>query len=166
MVILFIYVTVFVACVDEPGKQVRKPTPLLAGIESYQSFQEVQKHVLLAEVEWKVISQSKLSDKGFCPRFDNLTISVPFTHLDHQGEAWFQFINEKLFATLFFPDDFSYAYRKDLEMKFGLFQDGDESELLPYTQIWIATMFNKGQYVGWEDKRLDEEIEQYILKCT
>ena len=139
---------------------------LINGIESYQSIEAAKKKFPV----WEVIEQSSLGPKDQRPPFNIYKVAIKnYSHLGISGELHLGFFNDRLMETWFYPDSFD-KYFEVLKEKGGLaFQEsrwGKESQILPYTRVWVYKDYKDRNYVGWEDTRLGRESAIWIQRYS
>jgi len=155
-------VLLIAACSRPSFTSIRSPaTPLISGFQSYMPIADVESALNSRGVTWTIIEDSHLPPGDHRPPFDILTISVShYAYLGHTGELRFQFFNNRLTNTWFFPDDPA-SFKAALEsvMKATI---RPEATVPPFTRVWTHRNFQDRVYVAWEDTRLAEEQSSWI----
>ena len=140
-VILAVGFCVMIACwlFDE----LRGPTPLINGIASHQSPTQV-KAQFGDDLEWKTVTDSSLEPGDTRPRFDIYTISAPYIYRSVKGELTLRFFNNQLASTTFRAPGLG---------------DLGESERAHSVGAKIEC---GGDYISWQDERLNREMTDWI----
>lgn len=156
--------TALMSCgaIAEPGLPPPEPTPLFDGFVSYRTVSEMQQQ-LPDRSTWKILSDSKIAARGPCPRFDELTFTIPASHLGHSGRLQLVFINDRLTSTAFTPDEFR-SYVDALRASGVVFDASGQSSRPPATRIW---QWDRGDpFVGWSDARFQAQTDAWISHCS
>jgi hypothetical protein len=148
--------------VPEPGTPPRESTPLYDGYTSYRPLDEVQKE-LPDRSSWQVLSDAKIPARGPCPRFDELTFTIPASHLGYKGQLQLTFINQRLKATSFAPDDFA-SYVEALRRSGISFDAEGRATGRPATRIWQWELGRR--FVGWADIRFEAQTAAWTSRCS
>jgi hypothetical protein len=83
-----------------------------------------------------------------------------------QGRLVLHFYNDRLMRTQFFPQKMD-EYRAALARGDSInFNDQQESFIDPATKVWIGKDANGAVYVGWVDKNLKAEMDDWIKKYS
>lgn len=136
-----------------------QPSALIADFSSYASADDVKS--VLKDTSISVEEDSQLDPGDQRPPFNILVWSISFEHLNQPGKLHLHFFNDRLMSTWFYPDDMK-SYLRALDRS-GVALDRDgHCEQPPFTEIWKSTDFKNRGYVGWEDKRLQEECSEWI----
>src|SRR4249919_2643437 len=89
--------------VPEPGAGRTKPVKLRFGVASYATVEQARVQ-FPAESSWRVDARPSAA-RGRCSRFDQTYVTVaPFTTDGFTGHLRLDFINNRLYAVLFYPD--------------------------------------------------------------
>jgi hypothetical protein len=151
--------------VPEPGIPVQEPSPLFADFTSYRTLQEL-KPQLPDKSTWQTRADSVSEPRTGCPRFDELTFAVPADHLGQHGTLQLTFINDRLKATGFTPDDFP-SYVKRLEQSGIKFNAQGNASVAPATFVW---RFDRQgpipPFVGWRDTRFQRQVDAWLRACS
>ena len=154
------------------GCDTNEPTLLLADIPSGISPDAARRSLNVAADNWTVIEDSHLPPGDKRPRSDVLIVEVrAFTHCGVTGVLGLQFYNDRLTATLFYPEDLP-AYLHGLAAKGIHFEpphsqadvraQAREVRLAPRTRIWLYRDYKDRDYIGWEDVKLIGEQNRWI----
>jgi hypothetical protein len=148
--------------VPEPGTPVQESTPLFDGYRSYQTVADV-KYRLPDRSTWHILADVANEARDGCPRFDQLTLTTPATHLGHSGELQLGFINGRLESTLFFP----HALEPYLDaLRTGMHVTIDRRLIVsPATEVW-AWQYRDRAFVGWRDTRLLAQVTAWVDACS
>jgi len=161
-------VAVMVCCatvgctITEPGSPPGDPSPLFADYKSYATLDEL-KGRLPDRSTWQIITDSQTPPRASCPRFHDLGFIVPAEHLGHKGKVELRFINERLMATIFTPQDFR-SYLDALRRSGVGVRDQGEVKIRPATQISIPLAYPTA--VAWQDERFGNQVNAYIAACS
>jgi hypothetical protein len=113
-----------------------------------------------------VIEDRKPLTSDTRPRFQIYTIAVPYFHRGVQGRLVLHFFNDRLMRTQFYPQDID-AYESALFAQESVnFNDQKESFISPATKVWIGKDEKGAKYVGWVDKNLKAEMDDWIKKYS
>jgi len=147
----------------EPGARGHDPQPLGLGLTSYASPAEVES--VLAGPAPAVLFDRKVAAQDGCPRFDQLSLSFADREdRGQRGELRATFINGALLDVRFFPDSFD-AYLKAIrDAGAAYIVPGDLAGEGP-TRSWTWSDSSQS-YIGWEDRRLKEEVAKWVRKCS
>jgi hypothetical protein len=153
-----------VACsrLQEPGIPSGDSTPLFVGFKSYSTLDEIAPQ-LPARSSWEIISDSKIPARKDCPRFDEFMFAVPATHLGRTGRLRVEFINDRLRSTAFVPDDFP-SYIEALRRSGLVFGPDGRATVPPHTEVWHFD--REPRFVGWADRRFDEQARVWVSACS
>ncbi len=147
-----------------------RPTPLLDGIMSYQTFSQIKLLPKLKTAKWKVIKFSRLDKSGKRPCFYYLSAETNYIHLGFDGKATFVFYKGRLMDTVFDLSDSSTSssYQNVLSKSLGINFNSAGYTYLDNTEIHSAkTRKNKNKYyVSWSDAILSEEWDEGIKQCS
>lgn len=150
--------------VVEPGRIKRAPAPLRFGLMSYMSPADV--HRLFEDFPKTIVEDSASPPRETCPRFDVLTLSfVDVQDLAYPGELNVGFINGRLHSVWFYPEA-SGSYVTALTDSGVAFDSEDEFHPSTHVRGWTYTAHDGRRYVGWEDERLRDEINDWIMACS
>lgn len=124
-----------------------KPTPLLDGTMSYQSFAQIKALPKLKNAKWKTLEFSS----------GGMTVETNgYSHLGFTGTATFAFFHDQLLRTWFVTPQYV-KYRKTLTKKLRIKWDKTGQAIDGNTEIY----FN-GQTVAWSDRKLQEDAAFWI----
>ena len=144
-----------------------KPSKLMSPLESYESVNDVQGELKVKADAWEVIEDRKPLVSDTRPLFQTYTVALPtYFHRGVQGRLVLHFYNDRLMRTQFYPQDID-AYRSALEREDKLtFDDQQETFIDPATKVWIGKDDKGAKYVGWVDKNLKAEMDDWIKKYS
>lgn len=168
MRLALIVVLAFVLGCEDNGRfdSIKAPVLLIGDISSYQSI-DAFKISLRAAYSWEVLPSERSSFRGdkYRPAFEVESLLVrDFSHLGQRGNLLIIFFNNRLAKTLFFPSD---QDKYLIALSFDIDHDVLSSEeffVRPHVRIWAATDGQGKNYVGWEDRRLADEMARWIKK--
>lgn len=142
-------------------------TTLIGGIESYWSIEDLEKHLRKASLSWELKRGSRPGPGDKRPPFIVDTVTIKnYSHLGFSGELVVEFFNNRLVGTKFWPQEID-KYIKHLASTEKLDIVGNQEVMLSkYTRIWIAVDYLGEKYVGWEDVRLNKEMETWIKRYS
>lgn len=124
-----------------------KPTPLLDGIMSYQSFNQIRTLPKLRKSKWKTLENTK----GF------LTVETNnFSHLGFTGTATFAFFKGRLLRTWFVTPRYV-KYRNTLTKKIGIKWNKTGQAIMGKTELNYSW-----KTVTWSDLDLQQEASIWI----
>jgi hypothetical protein len=158
----------FAACISwgcsvpEPGISPREPSPLFDGYQSYRTLDEVKAR-LPDRSDWRNVHDMKSPARGRCPKFYELTFAVPTEHFGYKGELQLTFINDRLQATSFTPQDFP-AYLEALRRSGIVFQADGQATIPPATRVWQWQL--SPRFIGWDDERLASQVSAWVSSCA
>jgi hypothetical protein len=150
------------SAIAEPGSPPSEPTPLYDGYTSYRTLDEMEKQ-LPDRSSWQVLADSKIPARGSCPRFNELTFTIPANHLGHKGRLQLTFINNRLKATAFAPVEFP-SYVEALRASGIVFDAEGRSTGPPATRIWQWDLGDR--FVGWADIRFEAQTDAWTSRCS
>lgn len=141
---------------DSPRAE--EPTQLINEIRSYTSLRKFMEAYPQAEL---VPSGNSHPGDRWRPQFEVKRVTLPsFNHYGEAGSLEVSFFNDRLTSTAFYPFDVD-RYLAELK-NHGIQIRGNSANFSTYTFIRIATDYQGNRYVGWEDKRLAKEINNWI----
>ena len=163
--------TLFVGCdfSSDPNdylkiKEVR--TQLAFDIPSYSNFEEVKEFLNLRDDQVIVLEDNKILRTSYRPQFNVFTIKIENLSIEgYQGDLRLSFLNDRLQATWFYPEDVKNFLdllnldRTALESRQGVMKK-------PFTRMWIYKDFQDKTYVGWEDVRLTQQNMDWITRYS
>jgi len=146
-----------------------EPAQLVDGIRSLASPAEVKQRPEFARTQWVVIEDSKTRKPSKAGRFDDYVIMTSDYKLGGvNGSLRLEFLNGQLMATWFYPSD----YRKCLEELAATgvsFPPKSSDSAGPRisrgsTTIRLGKDYEGHRYIAWEDSRLVDEMNQWLLR--
>lgn len=146
-------------------------TKLIGGLESYQSIDEAKAWFAAQSLKWELVSDSRLAPGDTRPPMNLYTVSIKnFVHLGCSGDLQVAFFNNRLMTTIFYPIDYD-LYLDRLVKGEGIRfvvdpqrPDVREAAVLPFTRVWPYRDYQGKQYVGWLDRRLEEEESLWTMR--
>lgn len=124
-----------------------KPTPLLDGIMSYQSFERIKTLPKLKKAKWKVLENTRVG----------LTVETgSYSHLGFTGTATFAFFKRRLIRTWFETSQYV-EYRNSLTKKLRLKWDKTGQAVVGKTELnynWKTVI--------WTDLDLQQEASVWL----
>lgn len=136
---------------------------LIADFSSYASVDDVTN--LLKNASVTVVEDSQLDPGDQRPPFSILVWAIPFEHMNQPGELHLHFFNDRLMSTSFYPDQMK-SYLNALNDSGITLDHEGRCKMKPYTDIWKSTNFNNRGFVCWEDERLQEELNEWIMSYS
>jgi hypothetical protein len=145
-----------------------KPSKLVGPLYSGQSLETVERKLDLKPGEWEVLEDRKPLSSDKRPMFRIFTFSKKdFPLLDTPGQNLVMtFYNDRLMTVQFYPYNLD-AFKGALQAKdsVSLSPDGDSS-VAPSTRIWVGKDPSKKLYVGFMDKALMAEHDDWMRKYS
>jgi hypothetical protein len=140
---------------------------LIDGIESYWSVEDLENHLRRKSVAWEIKRGSRPAPEDKRPPFIVDTVTIKnYSHLGFSGELVVEFFNNRLVGTKFWPQKID-RYVKRLASTEKLDIIGNQEVMVSkYTRIWVAVDHLGRSYVGWEDVRLNNEMEIWIKRYS
>lgn len=137
------------------------PSRLIDKTYSYQSLERVQRETGIRS--WNTLEDRRPLPSDTRPPFRIFRISVPdYTDLGYKGELRLMFFNDRLMRVAFYPEDLA-GYKQAVQEKEGFrFSDADDADIGRDTHVWIGKELDKRMYIGWEDKRLKKEYDDWV----
>jgi hypothetical protein len=154
-----------IACsrVPEPGSPVQDPTPLFGHYNSYRTLDEL-KSELPDRSHWRVLTDSSSAPRRDCPRLQEFSFLIDAHDLGEQGRLQLTFINGRLEATIFTPQDFV-RYIGALERS-GLAFHGGQATIAPATVVWQSKQDQRLPFVAWRDARFQRQVDAWTRACS
>ncbi len=154
-----------IAACNKEGKP--KPSKMMGTLYSYQSLQAVQRELDMQPADWTVVEDRRplASDKR--PAFRMLTISRKnFVQWKNAGDLQMTFYNDRLMIVRFYPMNLEmFKGAVAAEDGLGFSQQGD-AWIEPSTRVWVGKDDDGRVYVGWIDKVLQHEMDDWIKKYS
>ncbi len=145
-----------------------KPSKLVGPLYSGQSLETVERKLDLKPGDWEVLEDRKPLSSDKRPMFRIFTFSKKqFPLLDTPGQDMvLSFYNDRLMTVQFYPYNLD-AFKAALQSQDGvaLSPDGDSS-VAPSTRIWVGKDPSKKLYVGFMDKALQAEHDEWMKKYS
>lgn len=144
-----------------------QPSKMMGPLYSYQSLQKVQRVLDLKAGDWDVLEDRRPLSTDTRPPFRMFTLSRKnWLQWRNAGELQLTFYNDRLMIVRFYPmnmDGFKGALAVEDGISFG--PQGD-SRIEPSTRVWIGKDDDGRIYVGWIDKALQGEMDDWIKKYS
>jgi hypothetical protein len=151
------------SCGSESFTEIEKDrAPLIAGLESYASREEVMSK-FPRDTEIKVVEDIARNKKDSQPPHRVYAVKLmSYEHLKKPGQLLLTFFNDRLMQIAFYPekfDEFVAALRASgVDVKTG-------TELIVgHTTIWLGSDYDNKPYVGWADDRLRAQQRRWLSK--
>lgn len=145
-----------------------KPSKLVGPLYSGQSLETVERKLDLKPGDWEVLEDRKPLSSDKRPMFRIFTFSKKdFPLLDTPGQNLVMtFYNDRLMTVQFYPYNLD-AFKGALQSQdnVALSPDGDSS-IAPSTRVWVGKDPNKKMYVGFMDKALMAEHDDWMRKYS
>ena len=145
-----------------------KPSKLVGPLYSGQSLETVERKLDLKPGDWEVLEDRKPLSSDKRPMFRIFTFSKKdFPLLDTPGQNLVMtFYNDRLMTVQFYPYNLD-AFKGALQSQdnVALSPDGD-STIAPSTRVWVGKDPNKKMYVGFMDKTLMAEHDDWMRKYS
>lgn len=145
-----------------------KPSKLVGPLYSGQSLETVERKLDLKPGDWDVLEDRKPLSSDKRPMFRIFTFSKKqFPLLDTPGQDLVMtFYNDRLMTVQFYPYNLD-AFKAALQSQdsVALSPDGD-SHVAPSTRIWVGKDPSKKMYVGFMDKALMAEHDDWMRKYS
>jgi hypothetical protein len=139
-------------------------SPLIAGIPSYSSPEEIQ-NSYFKDKEWNIVDEDNLAPDDPRPPFNFLTVSCSdYEHLGYLGDLTLVFFNNRLMVTRFFPQDFD-GYKKALRIN-GILLQNDRETRIVFTDMGSAINYKNETFVDWVDVRLKAEVLEWVHRYS
>jgi hypothetical protein len=142
-----------------------KPTELMHPLYSFSSLQKVQRDLQLRPESFDIVEDRRPLPSDTRPPFRYLVIAIKHTeNLGVSGDAQLTFFNDRLMETWFFPSEMP-RYQTALQNERGVaFGSYTEASIAPATRVWIGKRDEGRAYVGWVDKRLQRERNDWLAQ--
>jgi hypothetical protein len=144
-----------------------KPSKMMGPLYSYQSLQTVEKKIDLKAGDWDVLEDRRPLSTDKRPPFRMFTISHKnWVQWRNAGDLQLTFYNDRLMIVRFYPMDLEmFKGALSAHDEIGFSQQGD-TWIDPSTRVWIGKDDDGKVYVGWIDKALQAEMDQWIKKYS
>ena len=144
-----------------------KPSKFAGPLYSGQSLETVERKLDLKPGDWDVLEDRKPLSTDKRPMFRIFTFSKKeFPLLNTPGkDLILSFYNDRLMTVQFYPynlDSFKSALQAD---GVSLSHEGD-SFVAPSTRVWVGKDAQGKMYVGFMDKALEAEHDDWIRKYS
>lgn len=146
-----------------------EPTQLVNGMRSLASPTEVKQLPEFIRTRWAVIEDSKTREPSRANRFDDYVIVASDYKVEGvSGSLRLEFLNGMLLATWFYPSDYKTCL-EELAAKGVSFvpdstSNADAGISRGNTTIRLGKDYEGHRYVAWEDTRLVDAMNQWLLK--
>ena len=144
-----------------------EPSKLISPLYSGQSLQAVQRTLDWSAGSWDVLNDRRPLSSDKRPPFRVLEISKKnWTHHGVSGELVLLFYNDQLMASQFYPVDLE-QYKGVLEGQDQItFSEDGDTKIPPATRVWIGKDAAGRRYIGWIDKKLQSEHDDWVKKYS
>jgi hypothetical protein len=143
-----------------------KPSKLVGPLYSGKSLEAVQRDLNLKAGDWDVLEDRRPLSSDKRPPFRIFTISKKdFPMLGVSGQQLIMtFYNDRLMTVQFYPYSMD-AFKSALSAKdkVSISPEGD-SFVAPSTRIWIGKDIQNDLYVGFIDRTLQQEYDDWVHK--
>jgi hypothetical protein len=158
---------IFTGCKPETNVDIPTVrTTLIDQIESYISINDVDRMIATNKFTSEVIENTKRNGGISKNSFNIYSIKISdYSHLGFRGELIMKFFNNRLFETIFYPDNYD-AYTSKLKEQIPKIFDSKEISILPFTEVVTDMDYQKRKYVSWKDSRLNKEKLQWLRKYS
>lgn len=153
-----------VGCRNE-GKP--KPSKMMDSLYSYQSLQAVQRSLDLNVGDWDVLEDRRPLSSDKRPPFRMFTISRKnWVQWRNAGDLQLTFFNDRLMIVRFYPMNID-MFKGALSAEEGIgFTAQGDAWIDPSTRVWVGKDESGKIYVGWIDKVLQHEMDEWIKKYS
>lgn len=142
-----------------------KPSKMMGSLFSYQSLQTVERKLEWKPGDWQVVDDRRPLNSDQRPPFRMFTIvRKNWLQWRNAGDLQLTFYNDRLMIVRFYPqnlDSFRGALAAEDSVSFS--QQGD-TRIDPSTRVWIGKDEEGKTYVGWIDKVLQVEMDDWLKK--
>ncbi len=143
-----------------------KPSKLVGPLYSGKSLEAVERDLRLKAGDWDVLEDRRPLTSDKRPPFRIFTISKKeFPMLGVSGKQLIMtFYNDRLMTVQFYPyslDTFKAALASQDSVSLG--PEGD-SFIAPSTRVWVGKDNENKLYVGFIDKTLQQEYDDWVRK--
>jgi len=146
-----------------------EPAHLVNDLVSLASPTEVKQRSEFARARWAVVEDSKTQKPSASAKFDDYVILTDdYTLGNVNGSLRLEFLNGMLMATWFYPSDYQKCL-DELAAAGVVFPTGaseGEETAASYgdTAIRLGKDYEGRRYVAWEDRRLIDEMNKWLLR--
>jgi len=165
---MLVIASALMAATNSCKKDDFKPSKLVGPLYSGQSLETVERKLDLKPGDWEVLEDRKPLSSDKRPMFRIFTFAKKdFPLLDTPGQSLVMtFYNDRLMTVQFYPYNLD-AFKGALQSRdnVALSPDGDSS-IAPSTRIWVGKDPNKKMYVGFMDKALMAEHDDWMRKYS
>lgn len=138
------------------------PSPLATDFYSGQSLQTAQRKLNMMAGNFDVLVDRRPLPSDTRPPYRLLVISKKGAKIDDQpGELVMTFFNDRLMTMQFYAENLG-ASRAAVEASQKISLAGGSSHLEPSTRIWVGKDETGRSYIGWIDKYLQAEQDEWI----
>tara|TARA_B110001454_G_scaffold219057_1_gene249573 strand:+ start:10309 stop:10866 length:558 start_codon:yes stop_codon:yes gene_type:complete len=138
-------------------------TELVDPFSSLMNPAQAQDILKNANYSVEVIEDSKLENGDTRPAFSILSWKIKnYEHLGIKGTLTITFFNQQMASTRFYPND-HLAYADLFSKKVGLeLKEGTTSNVPPKTNLQYKKDLDGNFYFEWQDKDLQNQIDDWI----
>ena len=138
------------------------PSPLATDFYSGQSLQTAERKLDMMAGNFDVLVDRKPLPSDTRPPYRLLVISKKGARINGQpGELVMTFFNDRLMTTQFYADNLN-AARSSVEAAQKVSLGGGSAHLEPSTRVWVGKDEMGRSYIGWIDKSLQAEQDEWI----
>ena len=138
------------------------PSPLASDFYSGQSLQTAERKLDMMAGNFDVLIDRNPLPSDTRPPYRLLVISKKSAQLNGQpGELVMTFFNDRLMTMQFYADNLA-AARAAVEAAQKISLAGGSSNLEPSTRIWVGKDEMGRRYIGWIDRYLQAEQDEWI----
>jgi hypothetical protein len=138
------------------------PSPLASDFYSGQSLQTAERKLDMMAGNFDVLVDRNPLPSDTRPPYRLLVISKKKAQVAGQpGELVMTFFNDRLMTMQFYADNMT-AARAAVEAAQKISLAGGSSHLEPSTRIWVGKDEMRRSYIGWIDKYLQAEQDEWI----
>ncbi len=164
--VLGLTLLVTVAC-GEPMQVVppSEATELVNGMSSLASPAQVKGRREFAATRWVVIEDSKTRKPSKAGRFDDYVILASDYRVGSvSGKLRLEFLNSQLMSSWFYPADYETCLKEIAATGISFPRGGQPVTSRGNTTIRLGKDYEGHRYIAWEDSRLIEEMNRWLLK--
>jgi hypothetical protein len=155
--------SLLLASCNKEGKP--KPSKMMGSLNSYQSLQDVERKLEWKPGEWQVVEDRRPLNSDKRPPFRMFTlVRKNWLQWRNAGDLQLTFYNDRLMIVRFYPQNLnSFTSALSAEDSVAFSPQGD-SRIEPSTRVWIGKDEEGKTYVGWIDKVLQGEMDDWLKK--
>jgi hypothetical protein len=160
--LLFLAALLLASC-NKEGKP--KPSKMMGSLASYQSLQTVERKLEWKPGDWQVLEDRRPLNSDQRPPFRMFTlVRKNWLQWRNAGDLQLTFYNDRLMIVRFYPQNLeSFKGALSAEDSVAFSPQGD-AHIDPSTRVWIGKDEEGKTYVGWIDKVLQGEMDDWLKK--